>query len=527
MWEAFVRRMCVALVSDQQATQDDHSRPGEPALDQLKDKQRQTAANIWKSIVKEAVPSKYKSESDLYMWKILVNSVATMLTLSGSETDYGLWEELVGTVLGVLKMGERNASLLMYEYLLGKAKRAALSPEVFKHTLEVMVEFMLSVEASNQRDFVDKVKEVIVKHFWSLYETKDPESAFHLFELLKNIIPKLKGARESLWKELVDLPERLPKDGKGDKMRNDLYRVLGRLNDEEQTDVHSLQKMRATLSSGTWSNESQPGSCTDSSFSGRSFTPAAPDSGIYPMTYQANNRALLINNVDFSDGNKRRDGSEMDELAMTPLLNEKLGCHVQHETNLSKNELYRAIAAFADRPEHAAADVAVLAVMTHGVNEGLMGADGKVLPFHSVIDCFSDEKAPNLAGKPKWLIFQACRTTSEETEHAPVGPGGQKHSDARVADLFITYTTLPGRDALRHPVEGTWYVQALQDVLNLPQAHELSLEDIHKKVQETMSAIWKREMESGRPEEILEEPKLDVDLREWTKKLYFWPVSDP
>ena len=532
IWESFVRRTYVALVLDQQGVREQTL--ASPVLTDLKDRQRKTASEIWKAMVKDSLRPTNRSERDLNMWKILVNSASH--TLSGTEqnTNLGLWKEFLGSALERLKSGKREAALLMYKYLLGQAKRVAFSPEVGRQILGVMVEFMLQVQDTHQRGLVDDVRKVLVEYFFDLFgRDQTPglnrESAHYLFELLKKCIPKLlekdaKKCAKDLFKALTLLLERLPEDSKRNTMLTDLYQELGSLTADEQADTPDLQEMRATLSSGTWSTEPGAGSYVGADDDSVPSFRAQQDASLisfYPMASQSVRLALVINNVDFSHAEfERRDGSEMDALAL-PLLLEKLGFHVQQETNLSRDDLLGAIAAFAHRPEHESADVAALAVMTHGVNEGLVGSDGGVLSFQSVVDCFSNENAPHLANKPKWLSLQACRTTSKEIK---LMPDRLNHSGAQFTDLFITYTTLPGRYAIRHKVEGTWYVQALKDTIDLPGARELSLFELHMKVHEIMSAIWKKEKaRCQRDEEKLfrAEPKLEVRALGWTKKLYF------
>lgn len=65
---------------------------------------------------------------------------------------------------------------------------------------------------------------------------------------------------------------------------------------------------------------------------------------------------------------------------------------------------------FAQRPEHHWADSCVFVVLTHGeYYERLIGVDGERVLLHDLLDCFSIERAPALAAKPKIFFVQACR----------------------------------------------------------------------------------------------------------------------
>lgn len=64
---------------------------------------------------------------------------------------------------------------------------------------------------------------------------------------------------------------------------------------------------------------------------------------------------------------------------------------------------------FAQHPEHALYDSCVVVVLTHGEYDYLTGVDGDKVYSHGFISALDAKNAPNLAGKPKIFIFQACR----------------------------------------------------------------------------------------------------------------------
>ena len=50
----------------------------------------------------------------------------------------------------------------------------------------------------------------------------------------------------------------------------------------------------------------------------------------------------------------------------------------------------------------------VLIIMTHGDETQLAGTDGSRINLSAVYDFMSPGKFEAMAGKPKWLIIQAC-----------------------------------------------------------------------------------------------------------------------
>ena len=80
--------------------------------------------------------------------------------------------------------------------------------------------------------------------------------------------------------------------------------------------------------------------------------------------------------------------------------------------DLKANDILRAANFFGNHEDHAATDCAVLAVLSHGNNKGILfGSDGKAISVDSLRHAFSpDPSFQNyLRGKPKILIVSACR----------------------------------------------------------------------------------------------------------------------
>lgn len=118
---------------------------------------------------------------------------------------------------------------------------------------------------------------------------------------------------------------------------------------------------------------------------------------------------LLVNNEKFPEElSKYRHGSAMDENNLTMLF-QQLYFKVTVRRNRTYREMVSDVMWFANLPEHQDMQMAILIVLTHGEDGYLMGSDGLRLPIEWVLLKFNNDQCPNLKGKPKFFIFQACR----------------------------------------------------------------------------------------------------------------------
>ena len=69
-----------------------------------------------------------------------------------------------------------------------------------------------------------------------------------------------------------------------------------------------------------------------------------------------------------------------------------------------KNEVQK----FASQ-DHTNTGMCVVAMMSHGNDGTLEGTDGNHFKEDDLFEMFSDEKCPQMKGKPKLFMFSACR----------------------------------------------------------------------------------------------------------------------
>ena len=64
---------------------------------------------------------------------------------------------------------------------------------------------------------------------------------------------------------------------------------------------------------------------------------------------------------------------------------------------------------FAQLPQHCTVDSCVVVLLTHGLEGQIYGSDAKLINLTEVFGFFDGNVCPNLQGKPKFFLVQACR----------------------------------------------------------------------------------------------------------------------
>jgi hypothetical protein len=78
-------------------------------------------------------------------------------------------------------------------------------------------------------------------------------------------------------------------------------------------------------------------------------------------------------------------------------------------TDLGYQDFHQKITEFARKPEHKDADMCIVVIMSHGNKESIYACDGKDLSRDWIVKEFIKSNCPNLSGKPKLFVLQACK----------------------------------------------------------------------------------------------------------------------
>ncbi|KAL8202711.1 UNVERIFIED_CONTAM: Caspase-2 [Gekko kuhli] len=231
----------------------------------------------------------------------------------------------------------------------------------------------------------------------------------------------------------------------------------------------------------------------------------------YRLISRPRGLALILSNVHFS-GEKDlefRSGGDVDHAALQKLF-EYLGYQVFVRHDQTAQEMQEELEKFSKNPAHREVDSCIVSLLSHGIEGGIYGVDGKLLQLPEIFRLFDNANCPRLQNKPKMFFIQACRGASSANLHGSLQksqesePGlhvacfscneyetdrgvdqidgseradspGCEESDAKMqensklrlptcSDMICGYACLRGTAAMRNTKRGSWYVEALTSV---------------------------------------------------------------
>ncbi|XP_076645401.1 death regulator Nedd2-like caspase [Halictus rubicundus] len=216
----------------------------------------------------------------------------------------------------------------------------------------------------------------------------------------------------------------------------------------------------------------------------------------YPMRSKPRGLVLIITNIHYKYCYKEpRSSAAHDEENMKNLF-EEMGFRVVSHFDLTKQQFVEKVREFSQHKHLRNVDSCFVIVSSHGnVNsqyevteiecvdnnpESVLQNDKTVL-CKDILDYFTAEACPHLAGKPKIFIFQLCRgkkiqKSVKEPRHTTdisnfnstdgmIGPKTNFHETIRnYEDILVTQATLPGHVAFRDTITGSWFIQILCEV---------------------------------------------------------------
>jgi len=205
-----------------------------------------------------------------------------------------------------------------------------------------------------------------------------------------------------------------------------------------------------------------------------------------------------------------RTGSEADVRQLVGVF-EWLKFKVEVHRNVTKSEFLHIINEIRQL-DHTAFDAFVCCIMSHGCLGHIYTADSeRVRILEDVAHAFYPESCPTLAGKPKMFFIQACQvsgvcgsatrqgitddgefsaseTDTYESDAEKFTADGKRSSLLPDApDFIMSYSTLPGSPSFRDRKKGTFYVQALTEVLKKDIELQSSLDKVAQLVEKKVA----------------------------------------
>ena len=132
-------------------------------------------------------------------------------------------------------------------------------------------------------------------------------------------------------------------------------------------------------------------------------------------TMMANPRGIgvIINNKNFTNGLKKREGTDKDAAALQQLFT-SLGFYTNRYNDVTGSQ-FRAIFKSVAAIDHKNFDCIMVAILTHGTKGKLYGTDGDLIPVKDLTQLIKGSQCRSLIGKPKIFFIQACR--GSEVDH--------------------------------------------------------------------------------------------------------------
>ena len=244
------------------------------------------------------------------------------------------------------------------------------------------------------------------------------------------------------------------------------------------------------------------------------------DFGRYPILNNPCGICLIIHIENFDDNSKRR-GSHIDFLNLKETF-ENMNFLIYAYEDLTKLEIRKLLNNIRSM-DHSAFDTFFCIIMSHGDEEdGIYTRDMLTIKKETIMNPFTADECPSLAGKPKVFIIQACRGQRQDqgfelaaktdlsegpdkpepvqTDDLPSLPNvkpnefnlsspqeGQKKV-ANYADFYIAQATVKGYVSYRYTTKGSLFISAFCSVLKSARYHH-HLVDIMIEVRRRVSMV--------------------------------------
>ncbi|XP_035861904.1 caspase-3-like isoform X2 [Sander lucioperca] len=202
-------------------------------------------------------------------------------------------------------------------------------------------------------------------------------------------------------------------------------------------------------------------------FSKKSSKTAGSDPYRYNMDYPCIGTCLIINNKNFhsSTGMSARNGTDVDADAAIKTFSE-LGYKVNVNTDQTVAEMKQLLHS-ASKEDHSKSASFACVLLSHGDEGVIYGTDG-FEKLEKLAEYFKGDRCKSLVGKPKLFFIQACHGVDLNDGSFIEADSVDAQTSERIpveADFLYAYSTAPGYYAWRNTTNGSWFMQALCEML--------------------------------------------------------------
>ncbi|KAI5623307.1 caspase-7 isoform X1, partial [Silurus asotus] len=245
----------------------------------------------------------------------------------------------------------------------------------------------------------------------------------------------------------------------------------------------------------------------------------------YKMNYQRVGKCIIINNKNFHHETRMnvRNGTDRDAGELLKCF-KNLGFNVFVYNDQTCENMKRILKKVSEE-DHTDSSCFACILLSHG-EEGMIYGTDKAMPIKEITSLFRGDICKSLVGKPKLFFIQACRgsefddgiqTDSGTTHDYIETDANPQHKIPVEADFLFAYSTVPGYYSWRNPGRGSWFVQALCNVLD-ESGKELEILQILTRVNYMVATSFESWSEDPRYSEKKQIPCVVSML---TKELYF------
>ncbi|NXM71561.1 CASPA protein, partial [Serilophus lunatus] len=193
----------------------------------------------------------------------------------------------------------------------------------------------------------------------------------------------------------------------------------------------------------------------------------------YKMDGPKRGFCLVINNVKFESSFERM-GSDKDAEDLKRVFT-WLGLDVTTCTNQTSVQIEELMETWQHLQDHKDQNCFICCILSHGESGGIYGTDDELVSIRAIMSHFTGKQCPQLAGKPKLFFIQACQGGKVQCPVYIDGPESSSmqkdvslsESIPEDADFLLGMSTVDGYASIRHPLQGSWYIQSLCEKLQL------------------------------------------------------------
>uniref|UniRef100_A0A336LQP5 CSON010543 protein n=1 Tax=Culicoides sonorensis TaxID=179676 RepID=A0A336LQP5_CULSO len=245
----------------------------------------------------------------------------------------------------------------------------------------------------------------------------------------------------------------------------------------------------------------------------------------YDMDRYQNGYAIILNFEHFQDPSRfrTRTGTQADVDRLIKVF-KKLNIKINNiHQDLTKNQMEQKLRQFRSmKYDLSNSNALIVVILSHGLEGDNIMATDSAFHLHDIIRMFNTEELPEMAGRPKIFIIQACR--GNQVDRGTQLNHYNDHVDAdeddlhpNYADFCIAMSSHHGHKSFRNEQTGSWFIQAFCDILETIDLENNHLLDI---LTATKRKVAARTSKSGKLE-TNNKKQISSCYMTLTKKFYF------